>query len=542
MYKRQILQAPVDLLWNGGVGTYVKATTESNADVGDKNNDTVRVDADELRCRVIGEGGNLGLTQRGRIQFALRGGRLNTEAIDNSAGVDCSDHEVNIKILLDRVVRDGDLTGKQRNALLAEMSDDIAARVLRNNDSQTRALTAEIDAAAPVRDIHLRYLDALERSGRLDRALELLPTAKDLTDRGESARLTTPELAVLLAYTKIDLFEQLLASDLPEDPFLSQELHQHFPDALRSRFAAQIADHPLRREIIATRVTNRLVDRAGTTFVFRMIEETGLGAADIARAYAAAREIFGLPSLWTQIGELDGAVPSTVQHRLFFDVRRVVELASRWLLRHRRPPLDIAATVALFSPGVPELTDRLPELLPTAVADTLAQAVGRHVDAGVPEPLARRVAALPTALSVLDITEIAAASGRPLADAATIHFALGEHLLLNWLYRLIMELPFDDRWQALARGTLRDSLFEVHAALTADVLREGQPGSSPQDQIRRWLGRTAATTNHCLRVLDDIASGERADLATLTVALREVGALAQAEPAPTDRPATRACS
>jgi glutamate dehydrogenase len=528
---RAILRAPVDLLWNGGIGTYVKARTETNADVGDKNNDSVRINADELRCRVVGEGGNLGLTQRGRIEFALRGGRVNTDAIDNAAGVDCSDHEVNIKILLDRIVRDGDLTVKQRNILLAEMTDDVAARVLEHNDAQTRALYTAVAQAGSMHEVHLRYLDVLERSGHLDRALEVLPTAEQLVERGGSGGLTIPELAVLLAYTKIELYKQLLASDVPEDPFLGHELERYFPDALRDRFAGRIADHPLRREIVATCVTNSVVDHAGTSFVFRLAEETGRSAPEIARAHTAAREIFALPALWTQIQALDGTVPGTVQVGLFLQARQVVERATRWLLRNRREPLDIAETAEFFAPGVPELSERLPELLTEAAADALANEVARYTEAGVPEPLARRIAALPSLFSVLDISEVARSSGHVLADTAAVHFQLGEQLLLDWVRQRILELPREDHWQALARGALRDTLYEVHASLTAEVLRRGEPEVSARDRVSGWLGRTATTTNRCVRVLDEIAGSGRADLATLTVALREVGALAPADQA-----------
>jgi glutamate dehydrogenase len=528
---RAILRAPVDLLWNGGIGTYVKAGTETNADVGDKNNDSVRINADELRCRVVGEGGNLGLTQRGRIEFALRGGRVNTDAIDNAAGVDCSDHEVNIKILLDRIVRDGDLTVKQRNILLAEMTDDVAARVLEHNDAQTRALYTAVAQAGSMHEVHLRYLDVLERSGHLDRALEVLPTAEQLVERGGSGGLTMPELAVLLAYTKIELYKQLLASDVPEDPFLGHELERYFPDALRDRFAGRIADHPLRREIVATCVTNSVVDHAGTSFVFRLAEETGRSAPEIARAHTAAREIFALPTLWTQIQALDGTVPGTVQVGLFLQARQVVERATRWLLRNRREPLDIAETAEFFAPGVPELSERLPELLTEAAADALANEVARYTEAGVPEPLARRIAALPSLFSVLDISEVARSSGHVLADTAAVHFQLGEQLLIDWVRQRILELPREDHWQALARGALRDTLYEVHASLTAEVLRRGEPEVSARDRVSGWLGRTATTTNRCVRVLDEIAGSGRADLATLTVALREVGALAPADQA-----------
>jgi glutamate dehydrogenase len=522
-----ILRAPVDLLFNGGIGTYVKASSETNAQVGDKNNDGVRIDADTLRCRVIGEGGNLGFTQRGRIEFALRGGLVNTDAIDNAAGVDCSDHEVNIKILLDGVVRNGDLTGKQRNLLLAGMTDDIAARVLEHNDAQTRALYIATAQASSMRDVHLRYLDALESSGRLHRALELLPTAEELDERGESAGLSMPELAVLLAYTKIELYRALLASDVPDDPALGHLLDEYFPEPIRARFAEHIARHPLRREIVATCLTNNVVDHAGTSLLFRLEEETGRGAPEIARTHTAAREIFMLSGLWAEIRALDGIVPTTAQISLFLEVRRVVERATRWLLRNRPQPLDLTATVAFFAPSVPTLRDQLPELLTAADAAALSRAVEGYTDAGVPDELARRIASLPALFAALDITEVADVTGRSLVDAAAVHFQLGEQLRLDWLRQRILELPRDEHWQALARGALRDTLYTSHAALTTEVLRRAEPATSAAVQVRRWLEETASSASRCVRVLDEMADTGCADLAILTVALREVGALVE---------------
>jgi len=525
---RAILKSPVDLLWNGGIGTYVKASTETNAEVGDKNSDSVRINATELRCKVVGEGGNLGFTQRGRIEYALHGGHINTDAIDNSAGVDCSDHEVNIKILLDRVVSDGDLTGKQRDALLVEMTDEVAAQVLGDNDGQTRALYTAAAQSAGMRDVHVRYLDTLERSGRLDRELEVLPTGEQLRERANGAGLTIPEFSVLLAYTKIALYDELLASDVPEDRFLSQELERYFPSALRDRFGAQIRDHRLRREIIATCITNSVVNRAGTTFAFRLSEETGSTAPDIARAHTAAREIFGLRELWAQVEALDDVVATSTQISLFLEGRRLVERSTRWLLRNRRQPLDIAATVEFFKPGVPELADRLPELVTQSAAAALDDAIARHVEAGVPEDLARQVAALPALFSVLDITEVADSTGRSLSEAAAVYFALGQQLRLDWLRDQILVLPRDDRWSALARAAFRDDLHAVHASITAEVLRTSEPGSDGREQVLRWLGRIEAAANRCLLVLDDIAGGGRVDLATLSVALREIRGLIQA--------------
>ena len=527
---RAILRAPVDLLWNGGVGTYVKASSESNADVGDKNNDAVRIDAGALRCRVVGEGGNLGFTQRGRIEFALGGGHINTDAIDNAAGVNCSDHEVNIKILLDRVVRDGDLTDKQRDALLAAMTDDVAAQVLGDNDGQTRALSISVAQAAAMADVHVRYLDTLERAGGLDRSLERLPSGDELRDRAHvGGGFTMPEFAVVLAYTKIALFGELLASDVPEDPFLGRELEQYFPEVLRSRYADQIREHPLRREIIATRVTNSVVDRAGTTFVFRLTEETGMAAPDVARAHTAAREIFGLRALWAQIAALDDVLETDTQITLLLllEVRRLAERATRWLLRNRAQPLDIAATTEFFRPGVRELTVLIPTLVTEIRRRVFERTVDGYVAEGVPKDLAWSVGALPDLISALDITTVARSTRRPVGEVAEVYFALDEYLKLDWLRGRILDLPRDDRWQSLARAALREDLHVVHSAISAEVLRTSTPGARGHEQVVGWVETIEAATNRCLRLLGDIINSGRADLATLSVALREIRSLVQ---------------
>ena len=525
---RAILRAPVDLLWNGGVGTYVKASAETHVDVGDKRNDQVRIDAGQLRCRVVGEGGNLGFTQRGRVEFALGGGRINTDAIDNSAGVDCSDHEVNIKILLDRVVADGDLTGKQRDALLGEMTDEVAELVLSDNAAQTRALYNARAQAHAMLDVHVRYLKVLERSGRLNRALEFLPTDDELAERAAAGGgLVMPEFAVLLAYSKIWIYDELLASELPEDAFLSAELANYFPTAVRDRYAERLGDHPLRREIIATRVTNAMVNRAGSTFAFRLAEEVGLPFPHVARAHIASWQIFGLAELQAEIESL-ADVSTDAQIRLLLEVRTLAERASRWLLRNRRQPLDIRSTVDRFRPAVPLLADQIPLLLAGSeeADEALGAAVARSTAAGVPEALARRVAALPALFSALDVIDVASATGREREQVAAVYFALDQHLRLNWLRERILRLPRDDRWQALARAALRDDLYAVRASLTADVLQVGGTAQDSAELIRRWLDHSQPAVDRCLAVLRDVAADDRADLATLSVALREVRGLA----------------
>ncbi|HZQ78484.1 MAG TPA: NAD-glutamate dehydrogenase [Acidimicrobiia bacterium] len=515
---RAVLRAPVDLLWNGGIGTYVKAATETHADVGDKANDAVRVDAAELRARVVGEGGNLGFTQRGRIEFALAGGRINTDAIDNSAGVDCSDHEVNIKILLDTVVADGEMTTLQRNRLLAEMTGEVAAMVLRDNYDQTGALATARAQAAPMVDVHARYLRKLESEGGLDRAVEFLPTDEVLAQRRSAGMgLTSPEFAVLLAYTKLDVVSRLLASDACEDPWFERELTAYFPEPLRDgRFAAALVRHPLRREIIATRVTNLLVDRAGTSFVHRLTEETGAAVPELARAHAAAWEIFRLEELWGAVEALDNIVPAATQIEMMLPIRRLAERAGRWLVRHGPRPLDVAAAVGAFGEGATRLAGLLPALLSPPDRDAADARAGAWVEAGAGKDLAARVAALDALAPALDVVQVAGGADG-VAGVAAVYFALGTALELDWLRDRIAALPRDDRWQALARAALGDDYARERAALTAEVLAGG--GFEP------WMAGHRAAVDRFLAVVDDIRAGAPPDLATLSVAMREARAL-----------------
>ncbi len=526
---RAILRAPVDLLWNGGIGTYVKASAETHADAGDKANDAVRVDATQLRARVVAEGGNLGFTQRGRVEYALTGGRIHTDAIDNSGGVDCSDHEVNIKVLLDTVVADGELTAKQRDRLLGEMEADVAAMVLRDNYDQTAALANALVQSGPMVDVHARYLRRLEAEGKLDRALEFLPTDEVLAQRRSAgAGLVAPEFAVLLAYTKIDVASQLLASDVSEDPWLGRELTAYFPPQLAGEeFADAMRRHPLRKEIVAARVTNRLVDRAGTSFVYRLGEETGAGVPELARAHAAAREIFALEETWADIEALDNLLESATQRAMVLTARRLAERGTRWLLRHRPGRLDVAAAIAEFTPGVAAVAELLPGLLSPADGAALTAAAGSWEEDGVPAELATRVAGLRFLAPALDVVDVGERLGRPVEEVGAVYFCLGERLECDWLSARIEGLPRDDRWQALARAALRDDWAALRAALTAEVLTAafspGVEGAPPM--VDAWLTGHRAAAERFLLVLDDIRGVANPDLATLSVAVREARAL-----------------
>jgi glutamate dehydrogenase len=518
---RSMLQAPVDLLWNGGIGTYVKATAESNTDVGDKANDAVRVDARELRARVVGEGGNLGLTQRARVEYALGGGRINTDAIDNAGGVNCSDHEVNIKVLLDAVCADGDLTRKQRNKLLADMTEAVAERVLRGSYLQTQALSLALAQAPAMLDVHDRMMRALEQAGRLDRGLEALPEGEAVDERlAAHAGLTQPELAVLLAYSKITLYAALLDSDLPEDPALTAELAGYFPAPLPKRFADRLERHRLRREIVATCVTNGIVDRAGTTFVFRLQEDTGASPADIARAYGIARDVFDMRGLWDEVEALDLDVSASTQIAMLLEARRLVERATRWLLRSRPRPLDIGAEIERFAGGTATVGDALPGVLVPAEREEFEARLKALADQGVPDGLARRVASLSDLFAALDVVGVAAATGSAIDEVAALHFLVGGRLHLHWLRDQIATLPRENRWQAMARAALRDDLFSLHAELTADVMR-----TEPADADARldaWIEANRPLVERCLDILSDIRTGGTYDLTTLPVALREL--------------------
>jgi glutamate dehydrogenase len=528
---RAVLRAPVDLLWNGGIGTYVKATDETHGEAGDKASDAVRVDASELRCRVVGEGGNLGLTQRARIEYAAAGGRINTDAIDNSAGVDCSDHEVNIKILLDAAVADGDLTVKQRDRLLADMTEDVAQLVLKNNYEQPETLSLAESQAPSMIDVHARFLDRLEASRKLNRELEALPGAEELAERKrEHQGLTRPELAVALAYSKIDLYAELLDSDVPEDPHLSAELDRYFPDPLPERFGELMRAHRLRREIIATQVVNNMLHGGGTTFVFRLHEESGAPASEIARVYAAARDIFDMRTQWGEIEALDNRVEASTQIEMLLAGRRLVERGSRWLLRNRRRPLDIGATVHFFQPGAAALYDAVPRLLGPSDLEPLMVRAEELEEAGVPPGLALRVATLGTMFATFDIVEVGDEAGLGVDEVAAIHFQLGEKLELHWLRDRIVALPRDDRWRALARAALRDDVYGLHRALTAAVLREAPPEGSAGERVDAWVAANPAS-ERCLQTLAEIRVGRVFDTTTLPVAVREVRNLLGA-PAP----------
>ncbi len=513
---RAILTMPVDLLWNGGIGTYVKATIESHAQIGDRANDGLRINGAQLHAKVVGEGGNLGMSQLGRVEYALKGGRLNTDFIDNSAGVNTSDVEVNLKILLNPQVLTGKLRLKERDQVLTRMTGDVAALVLRNNYLQSQALSTLESQAVSHLPEHQHLIRQLERSGDLNRRIEFLPDDEALDERRKRSQgLTRPELAVLLSYSKIWLSHHLVASDVPEDPYLSQELERYFPEAVRTRFARAISRHRLRREIIATATTNSLVNRMGPTFVIRAQEETGATPSRVARAYTAAREVFEMRDVWSQIEALDNRVPAQMQYTMLYETSRLLQRLTYWLLMNR-PTLSIDAAVSELRGAVRNLTAHLAEALRGQWRSGFDAVLARYASAGVPAALATHMGLLDAQNSALDLVELAVAGKVPITDAAQVYFGMGARLGLDWIHTQVEALPIDGNWQAIARAGLRDSIFHSQRLLAGEAL--AQPGRlSPTSRIETWVTANASNLVQWERMQADMRTAGRADFATLSV-------------------------
>ncbi|HEY0693980.1 MAG TPA: NAD-glutamate dehydrogenase [Kribbella sp.] len=521
-----IVKAPVDLFWNGGIGTYVKASSETDADVGDKANDAIRINGKDLRAKAVGEGGNLGFTQLGRIEYALAGGRINTDFIDNVAGVDTSDHEVNIKILLDQVVADGDLTEKQRNDVIASMTDEVAALVLKSNYRQNIGLANASAQAPALLHVHQDWIRRLEREGLLDRELEFLPSVAEFRRRGADGRgLTSPELSVLIAYTKIVLEAELLKTSLPDDDYLAAKLASYFPRVIQERFGEPMKSHQLRREIIATQVVNEFVNSSGITAYHRLSLETGGSVEDVVRANLAASRIFSQPDLLAHNAELDNVVDSATQTNMRLETRTLVERATRWLVSNRRPPVDIAELIDYFLPGIAKLTAALPEVLRGRELALFEQRREALLVKGVSDDFATRIAVLPPAYAGLGIVETAHCDDLDVLEVAKVHFALGERLQLGRFLERIVDLPRTDRWQTMARAALRDDLHAVHARLTAQVLASTVAGQEAEERVIAWQDTNEVALGRAASMLEEIVDTEGPELAHLSVGLRLVRTL-----------------
>jgi glutamate dehydrogenase len=522
-----LLKAPVDLIWNGGIGTYVKASTENHVDIGDKANDALRVNGNELRARVVGEGGNLGMSQRGRIEYGLNGGASNTDFIDNAGGVDCSDHEVNIKILLNEVVTGGDMTGKQRNELLAGMTEAVSRLVLANNYKQTQALSLAERRARDRGAEYRRLITDLESRDKLDRALEFLPSDEQLVERGNNSQgLTRPELAVLLSYSKIDLKQALLKSKIPDDDYLIRDMESAFPQLLAEKFGPAMRRHRLKREIVSTQIANDLVNHMGITFVQRLKESTGMSASQVAAAYVIVRDIFHLPHWFRQIELLDHQVPAETQLALMDELMRLGRRATRWFLRSRRNQLNAARDLAHFGPRVAALGLKLNELLEGPTHELWQARYRDYVEAGVPELLARMVAGVSHLYTLLPILEAADQTGLEPAEVARAYFAVGSRLELTWFLQQITELPVKNNWQALAREAFRDDLDGQQQAITVSLLQT--PGSDDLEaRLQGWMEQRKVMVKRWRNMLAELRAATGSDYSMYAVASREVADLAQ---------------
>ncbi|MEB0077545.1 NAD-glutamate dehydrogenase [Pseudomonas sp. CCI3.2] len=518
-----LLKAPVDLLWNGGIGTYVKSSEESHADVGDKANDALRVNGNELRCKVVGEGGNLGMTQLGRVEFGLNGGGSNTDFIDNAGGVDCSDHEVNIKILLNEVVQAGDMTEKQRNQLLESMTDEVGHLVLGNNYKQTQALSLAARRAYERIAEYKRLMNDLEARGKLDRAIEFLPAEEQLAERIAAGHgLTRPELSVLISYSKIDLKESLLESRVPDDDYLARDMETAFPPSLAAKFSEAMRRHRLKREIVSTQIANDLVNHMGITFVQRLKESTGMSAANVAGAYVIVRDIFHLPHWFRQIEALDTKVPAEIQLALMDELMRLGRRATRWFLRSRRNELDAGRDVAHFGPHVAALGLKLDELLEGPTRDVWMSRYEAYVEAGVPELLARMVAGTSHLYTLLPIIEASDVTGQNAADVAKAYFAVGSSLDVTWYLQQISNLPVENNWQALAREAFRDDIDWQQRAITVSVLQQPDAPAEIEARLEAWLEQHMPMVDRWRAMLVELRAASGTDYAMYAVANREL--------------------
>ena len=521
-----LLRAEVDLLFFGGIGCYVKSSAETDADANDRANDATRIDGKMIRAKIVAEGANLGMTQRGRIEFALKGGALNTDAIDNSGGVDCSDHEVNIKILLDSMVADGDMTVKQRNQLLAEMTDDVAALVLRSNYRQTQTITVEQSRAPHYLEAHARLMRGLERRGLLAREVEFLPSEDDIAARAQAHKgLTRPEIAILLSYAKTAVYQALHEDPVLDDPYFATDLVRYFPTRLHEPCAAALPKHRLRREIIGTMISNSLVNRAGPHFLVDLVEETGTQSGDIVRAYAASRQIYALREDWDLIDSLDAKVPAKLQTELVTELGRLLEHGTLWFLRFLPPGFAIGSAVEKFAPATKEISAHIDTLLGPEAAAPVQERAASLMGAGIPERLAKRVAAIDALLPACDVVEVAVAANAPTLEAARVYFALGERLSIKWLRDHAAALAAGSHWQYRAVHAIIDDLYSQQRALALAVLKDTASGQGPDQRLEQWYDANKARMTRALETLDELRRDAPFDLAKLAVANRQVRAL-----------------
>ncbi len=525
---RAILRAPVDLLFNGGIGTYVKASTESHADVGDKANEFCRINGAELRCKIVGEGGNLGFTQLGRIEYALQGGLINTDFIDNSAGVDCSDHEVNIKIPLNKDVIRHKLTEKSRNTLLFKMTNEVAELVLQDNYNQALVMSFSAIHSVPYTNLYEDFVKHLETTSGLNRAVEFLPSNKELTERQASGKgFTRPELAVLMAYAKIHIKAEILKSNIPEDPYFNGILRTAFPDILWNEYYSDLEKHSLRREIIATQLSNKMINSMGITFAYRLHMETGASIAEIARAHAVASHVYQNNEFNKLIESLDGKVPVQVQYDLLHYIRRLINLATRWFLRSNRLSGDVEKIVTHYATNIKRLEKLIPVLMSGATKDYLQNLVKQFVESGLKEVDAEAIAASRAMYTALNIIEVATQQKFDLIKTAHVYFEVGAKFNLVWFRDQIANDSREGHWNTLARLSLRDELDDLQRQLTINIMQNNKKESDSLKLIHQWRILHERAVKRWESLLHTLQSGSYIDYVIFFITLRELADVMQ---------------
>lgn len=523
-----LLRSKVDLLWSAGIGTFVKSRSESHAEVGDRSNDLIRIDASELRCKIVGEGGNLGLTQLARVEYSLNDGQIFTDFIDNSAGVSCSDKEVNIKILLNSIVDAGDLTQKQRSQLLSEMTNEVSELVLRENYSQTRAISLIATQAMRSVELHSRYINHLEDAGKLDRSLEFLPDEKVLLERSMLGKgLSNPEISVLFCYSKMTLKADILASDVPEEAYLTQFLIASFPKPLQERFSQQMEDHRLKREIIATKISNMIVNEMGFSFIYRLVDETGASSASAVRAYLIARSVLGMDLIWPQIEALDGVIDSKYQIEVMMVYLRLLRRLSRWLLSNQRIRLDISQSVEHYAPGIVALKKSMPDCLGKQHHRQYDATLIEYQEKGIPDSLAHELCSTPALFAAMDIIEIAHELNQSIDNVAAAYFGIGEFLDLAWFRFKIIVHPSDNHWEALSREALRDDLDWQQRKLVRAIMGNKQGNQEFSHCLTHWSEMNAPLIQRWRDVLSNLRSSSALNYTMFYVAIRDLVDLTQ---------------
>ena len=522
------LKMDVDLFWNGGIGTYVKSSKEVHADVGDRANDNVRVNGKEMKAKVIGEGGNLGCTQLGRIEYMQTGGRANTDFIDNAGGVNCSDNEVNIKILLNTIMEDGDLTLKQRNNLLARMTEEVSDIVIQDNYRQIQSISITESRASSMIKEHMRFIHGLEKRGLLDRELEFLPTDEELLEReSNKVGLTRAELSVLLAYGKMELKNALKIPAVTDEPYFEKYLTHYFPKPLRKKYSANMLKHPLKDEIIAMSVANEIVNLMGSNFAFRVIDEVGANIGEVAQCYAMAKEVFDMQGIWESIEELDNKVSADIQTEMMFQARRIVRRATRWFVRNRRKDQSIAEVADSFREGIKKLQRNVNKTLEVKEADGIEKHMQRLIEQGVPEKLANQVAYLSTMFSAMDIIELSEQYQLSINLVAEVYYKLGNRIGLHWFLDQIVAQPVVNHWQAFARAAFREELDFQQRNLVEAVLPLTSKYKSAETRVKHFLNEHDDLLSRWTEMVTDFKQSSTHEFAKFSVALRELQILIQ---------------